>query len=263
INLTASSATSGVSYSWIGPGYSSSTQNPSISNSTVSMSGDYIVTATLDGCSRTDTATVLVKFTPASVTLSNNGPICAGDTLKLNSSASTTGVSYTWVGPNSFGTGTQNGAVANATPAATGWYKMTVDMNGCTYIDSTYAVVNPIPATPTLSYNNPLCLGETLNLTASTVSGASYTWAGPGSYGANTQNTSRLNMSWNDTGTYSVVTSIGNCAAPAATIKVNMNPVPFVVIFPTPGDSICVGDAVTFTALPNNAGGTPQYRWVV
>jgi len=264
INLTASSTTGGVSYSWTGPNsFTSSVQNPTISNSTMGMSGDYIVTTDLNGCNRQDTTTVTVKPQPAAVTLSNNGPVCAGDTLKVNSTVSTTGAGYAWAGPNGFTASTQNAAIANAATNATGWYIMTVDLNGCTYRDSTYATVNAIPATPGISYNNPLCLGETLNLSASTVSGAAYTWGGPGNFSANTQNASRINMAWNDTGTYTVITTMNGCTSPAASMKVNMNPVPFVVIFPTPGDSICQGDAVTFTALPNNAGGTPQYRWVV
>lgn len=52
IMLTASSITQGVSYSWSGPmGYSSSTQNPVLSNITTGMAGNYTVAAILNGCS--------------------------------------------------------------------------------------------------------------------------------------------------------------------------------------------------------------------
>lgn len=264
LNLTAASSSSGVSYSWTGPGsFSSSVQNPAITNSTVSMSGDYIVTADLNGCSRKDTTTVTVNPQPSATTLSSNSPLCAGDTLYLSSTASSIGVSYGWTGPNGFSASTQNTLVANTTTAATGWYKMTATLNSCAYTDSIYTTVNAIPATPVATYNNPLCIGETLNLSATTVSGATYTWNGPGSFNANTQNPSRSNSSFSDTGTYTVTATISGCTSPAASVRVSINPVPFVVIFPTPADSICQGDPVTFTALPNNAGGTPQYRWVV
>ncbi len=264
LNLTAASSTSGVTYSWAGPGsFTSAAQNPAVTNSTVSMSGDYIVTADLNGCSRKDTTTVIVNPQPAAVTLTSNAPVCAGDTLYLNSTASSTGVSYGWTGPNSISATTQNTYIANATTAATGWYTMTVGLNSCSYTDSIYATVHPIPATPVATYNNPLCIGETLNLSATTVSGATYTWNGPGSFNANTQNPSRSNSSFSDTGTYTVTATVSGCVSPSASLKVNINAIPFVVIFPTPADSICQGDPVTFTALPNNAGGTPQYRWVV
>lgn len=266
LNLTATSSTSGVSYSWTGPGsFTSSVQSPSVANSTVAMSGDYIATATLNGCISKDTITVTVNPQPAAVTLSSSpSPSgCAGDTLYLNSTTSSTGVSYNWTGPNSFSATSQNSYIPNATTAATGWYKITLGLNNCTFEDSVYATINPIPATPVAGYGNPLCIGETIYLTAGTVSGATYTWTGPANFSANTQNPSRSNASFNDTGTYTVTATAGGCTSPTASVKVHINPVPFVVIFPTPADSICQGDAVTFTALPNNAGGTPLYRWVV
>ncbi len=106
-----------------------------------------------------------------------------------------------------------------------------------------------------------MCVGETLQLNATTVSGATYNWTGVGNYNANTQNPTRVNMQFGDTGTYSVTATVNGCTSPASQIKVNINPVPFVVIFPTPGDSICVGDQASFTALPNNHAGTPTYQW--
>ncbi|MBZ0100172.1 MAG: T9SS type A sorting domain-containing protein, partial [Taibaiella sp.] len=264
LNFTATTSTSGVSWSWNGPGsFSSSNQNPSITNTTTAMSGDYMVAAILNGCNRKDTITVLVKPLPAPVTASNNSPVCAGDTLKVFSTASTGGVTYSWTGPNSFNAGTQNSFVNGATTAATGWYRLTVDLNGCITKDSTNATVHPIPGTPNVSYSTPMCAGETLQLNASTVPGATYTWTGVGGYNANTQNPTRSNMQFGDTGTYSVTASANGCTSPTGSIKVNINPVPFVVIFPTPGDSICVGEQASFTALPNNHGGTPTYKWYV
>jgi hypothetical protein len=40
-----------------------------------------------------------------------------------------------------------------------------------------------------------------------------------------------------------------------------INPVPFVAIYPVPGDTICQGSTVTFVALPANAGANVTYRW--
>lgn len=266
LNLTATTSTNGVSYSWAGPGsFSSLAQNPSINNTTTTMSGDYIVTANLNGCTRKDTTTVTINPQPAAVTLSSlpSPAGCTGDTLYLSSTASSTGVSYSWTGPGGFSASTQNTTRPNLTPAATGWYKMTVGLGSCSYVDSIHVTINSIPATPVATYNNPLCIGETLKLAASTVNGTTYTWNGPGGFNSNAQNPSRTNSSFNDTGLYSVTTTANGCTSPAATMRVSINPIPFVVIFPTPADSICQGDAVTFTVLPNNAGGTPQYRWVV
>jgi hypothetical protein len=262
LNLTATTSTSGVSWSWIGPGsYSSTSQNPSVNNTNVAMSGVYTATATLNGCSVADTVHVLVKPSPTPASASSNSPVCAGDTLHITIGTSTTGVSYSWAGPNSFSANTQNTYVAGSTTAASGWYVATLNLNGCLHKDSTQATVHPIPATPAVSYSNPMCVGETLQLNATTVNNATYNWTGVGNYSSTLQNPTRGNMQFGDTGTYSVTATINGCTSPAGQVKVYINPVPFVVIFPTPGDSICVGEQASFTALPNNHGGTPAYQW--
>jgi len=264
LHLSSVSSTSGVSYSWAGPNsFASSAQDTSVANSTVAMSGDYILTANLNGCTRKDTTTVLVKPLPAAVTLSNNGPLCAGDTLHLSSTASTTGSTYNWSGPGSFSAATQNTNRANTTTGMTGWYKMLVGLNGCTYADSTYATIHAIPAVPNISYTNPLCVGEALNLGTATVSGASYSWAGPGNFSSASQNPARSNMQFGDTGSYKLAVTVNGCTSDTATATVHINPLPFVVIFSAPADSICQGDRVNFTALPNNHGGSPTYQWYV
>ncbi|HEY9176111.1 MAG TPA: T9SS type A sorting domain-containing protein, partial [Flavipsychrobacter sp.] len=158
---------------------------------------------------------------------------------------------------------TQNTNRINTTAAMTGWYKMLVNLNGCSFIDSTYATVHPIPAVPNISYTNPLCVGETLSLGTTTVSGASYSWSGPGSFSSSSQNPSRSNMQFGDTGTYKLTTTVNGCTSDTGTASVHINPLPFVVILANPADSICQGDRVNFTALPNNHGGTPAYQWYV
>lgn len=264
LHLSSTSSTGGVSYSWAGPGgFTSVAQDTSIANSSTTMSGDYIVTANLNGCNRKDTTTVLVKPLPAAVTLSNNSPLCAGDTLHLLSTASSTGASYNWTGPGSFSAATQNADRANSTAGMSGWYKMLVGLNGCSYADSTYATIHPIPAVPNISYSNPLCIGETLNLGTTTVSGAAYSWSGPGNFSSSSQSPTRSNMQFGDTGMYQLTTTVNGCTSDTGTASIKINPLPFVVIFANPSDSICQGDRVNFTALPNNHGGTPAYQWYV
>ncbi|MCB0696028.1 MAG: T9SS type A sorting domain-containing protein, partial [Chitinophagaceae bacterium] len=234
-----------------------------ISNTTTAMSGDYIVTIDSNGCLNKDTVTVLIKPLPTPVTASSNTPVCAGDTLKVFSTASSTGATYTWIGPGSYSANTQNSSRANAASNMTGWYKITVTLNGCTTLDSTYATVTAIPSAPSITFNNPLCTGETLHLQASSVSGATYSWTGPGSFTAAVQNPDRNAMQFGDTGTYKATATVNGCVSPEGSITVHINPVPFVVILANPADSICQGDPVVFTALPNNYGGTPNYQWKV
>src|SRR5690606_12021212 len=71
------------------------------------------------------------------------------------------------------------------------------------------------------------------------------------------------NMQFGDTGSYKVTATANGCTSPEGSVQVGLNANPFVVIFSNPADSICQGDPVLFTALPNNHGGTPAYQWKV
>lgn len=265
IQLTAGNAGSGVVYKWSGPsGYTASgVQNPVINNSTPAMAGYYIVTADRSGCLEQDTIDVGVFSVPASVSATTNSPICVGDSLLISVDTSSAGVSYSWSGPNNFTRNGQHTFIAPATVQASGWYVATVSNNGCLFKDSTQVFVYPIPAKPVASYTSPVCGGETLRLSATTVNGASYNWKGPGNFTASIQNAQRPGLQIPDTGFYLVSATVNGCASPSDSVKVSINPTPFVVIQAQPGDTICQGDAATFIALPNNHSGTPTYLWYV
>lgn len=64
--------------------------------------------------------------------------------------------------------------------------------------------------------DGPVCLGSSVNLTATTVSGASYSWTGPNGFSAAVQNPT-LNYSANTAGTYTVVVTAAGCTATAYT----------------------------------------------
>jgi gliding motility-associated-like protein len=248
LNLNATQV-SGAAYLWTGPNsFSASTQNTTIPNATTAASGTYSVTATIAGCtSPAGTVTAVINPIPATPTASSNCPICAGSTLNLNAST-VTGASYSWTGPNSFSSAQQNPSIANATTAAGGIYSVTATVAGCTSPAGTVAVtVNPIPATPAASSNSPVCQGNTLSLNATTVSGAAYSWTGPNSFSASTQNTTIANATTAASGTYSVTATIAGCTSPAGTVNVVVNPIPA-----TPSASsnspVCAGSTLSLNA---------------
>jgi beta-galactosidase len=75
-------------------------------------------------------------------------------------------------------------------------------------------------AAPTVGYNSPIYAGMTLNLTASTVAGATYSWTGPNGFTSTNQNPSIANATIAAAGDYSVTATIGDCTSVPATVTV-------------------------------------------
>ena len=222
LNLTASAITEGT-YGWTGPnGFTSSAQNPSITNATSAASGAYSVTVTVGGCtSLPATTTATVTSTPAP-TAGDNGPLCAGSTLHLTASA-VAGASYSWTGPNGFASTAQNPSITNTTMAASGTYGVTAILGGCpSAAATTDVIVNAIPAAPTAGNNGPACVGSTLNLTAPAIAGAAYSWTGPNGFSSTDQNPTIANATTNAAGVYSVAVTVGACSSAAGTTAVTV-----------------------------------------
>jgi hypothetical protein len=201
---------------------------------------------------------VLIKPLPAIPTASNNGPLCTGATLNL-SAAGTAGASYSWTGPNSFNAGSQNPSRLSVTTADAGWYKVTANLNGCTAKDSANVVVRPVTPVPTAGSNSPVCVGGILNLTALTITGASYSWSATG-FSSNLQNPSKINMQTSDAGTYTVIASVNGCPSAPSTTTVVVNTGPSVAAYASPSSTICTGASLAMVAVPNNVS-TPTYQW--
>jgi beta-galactosidase len=97
------------------------------------------------------------------------------------------------------------------------------------------------PAAPTVGYNSPIYAGMTLNLTASTVAGATYSWTGPNGFTSTNQNPSIANATAAAAGIYSVTATVGGCASAPATETVTVNP-PASMSFQALGDGSLILD---------------------
>ena len=241
LKLNCNNAGAGASHSWTGPGsFSSPAQNPVLPGVAVSHSGDYILTASLNGCIKNDTVTVLVKPMPAIPSVNNNGPLCDGDTLQLFAQSSTPGVSYSWTGP-AYSSSQQNPVILNASTLHTGSYLVTATLNGCTTAPiATYAVVNLIPATPSASSNSPVCAGGVLNLlSSSATAGVNYIWSGPNNFTSNQQNPVISPAPVNGSGNYTVVAELNGCTSSGSgTTNVVVSNVSSLGVSPSPNDTL-------------------------
>ncbi|MCP9769031.1 hypothetical protein EGI22_14025, partial [Lacihabitans sp. LS3-19] len=250
IGVSTSNGTSPYSYSWTGPNsFTSTLQNPSISNVTSAEAGVYTVLVTdAATCFFTATASITVNALPVP-NPGTNSPVCVGQNINLTSSG---GISYQWTGPNGFSSNSQNPTINNAALNQSGNYAVTVtNALGCTASAQVAVSVNPLP-TPAAGNDSPVCEGGTVNLNAS--GGTSYSWSGPDGFSSNSQNPQISNIALIAGGIYTVtVTDANGCTATAQT-TVTVNPLPN----PIAGNDspVCEGGTVNL-----NASGGTSYSW--
>ncbi|MFY7908867.1 MAG: 3-coathanger stack domain-containing protein [Emticicia sp.] len=250
LNLSSAQSTS---YVWTGPNsFSSTEQNPSISNVTTAANGVYTLTVTnSNGCSASATTNVIVNALPVPNPTSDS-PKCVGTTLSFNSVAGMT--SYAWTGPNSFSSSVQTPSISNVTSAANGVYTLTVvNSNGCSASATTSVTINTLPV-PNPSNDSPKCTGTTLSFN-SVAEMTSYAWTGPNSFSSSVQTPSISNVTAAANGVYTLtVTNLNGCSA-SATTNVTINPLP--VPNPTSNSPKCVGTTLSF----NSVAGMTTYAW--
>jgi gliding motility-associated-like protein len=273
LNLTATSATAGVTYNWTGPNsFTSSVQNPSIANVTTAASGNYLVTATLNSCiSPAGTTNVLVNATPVITGPAKSDPTSCGSStgsITLNGLLASTSytVNYTknTVAQTATISSNASGSLVIPLLPAGVYANITVALGSCTSSAvGPFTLTDPAPPTALIASNNgPLCENSTLNLAASTTtSGAvTYAWTGPNSFTSAVQNPSVSSIATTATGTYTVTATLNNCSS-TATTTVSVRPYP-VVNFTTPTFVCMPNGTVNFTnqtTVPDNS--TLTYVW--
>ncbi len=168
--------------------------NP-VQNTTITQTTTYTVTYTngSDSC----TTSLTVNVPPG--TTADAGPdqtICVGDPAVLIGAAPVTtdnGATYAWTSGAGSGTinlgGGVNGQVS-VSPAVTTTYTLTVTFNGCSMTDDVTITVENCACNVTAANSGPICSapGLTVDLTASNIPGATYSWTGPSGFIGNVQN---------------------------------------------------------------------------
>ncbi|MGI4021129.1 MAG: PKD-like domain-containing protein [Janthinobacterium lividum] len=221
-------AVTGATYSWTGPdNFTSNLQNPVIPTATSRAEGTYSLTITVNDCtSDAGSTNVIINPTPITPVAGSNSPICAGETINLTAN-NIPGATYSWTGPEGYTSAVQNPVIDNARVAATGTYTVKATVNGCISAGGTVDVtVNPIPVAPTLSSNSPVCETNSLNLSANSIEGATYSWTGPNNFTSNLQNPIIPSAIPENSRTYYCTASVNGCISPAASITVTVYPKP-------------------------------------
>jgi hypothetical protein len=184
----------------------------------------------------TDSIVINVPVAPQ-VTASNNGPICEFSSATLT--ATSANGTFEWL------PGNLSGASVSVTPSSTTTYTCVVtDINGCTNLDTTSVVVNPLPSVT--ASTNAICAGDTATITASGAS--TYQWF-PGNLTG-----SSITVSLTTSTTYTVTgTDVNGCSSNAI-VTVNVNPLPQVAL--ASQGTHCVDDAPFTITGATPAGGS-------
>jgi Tfp pilus assembly protein PilE len=242
INLASSG---GTTYSWSGPNaYASTLQNPLIANSTSINQGVYaVVVQNINSCSASATAIVVVNPVPTAT--ASISTVCLGGNINLTSAG---GVTYSWTGPSTFTSTSQNPIIPNSTLSNQGVYSVVVkNANNCTASATTSLSINGLPTTS----GSTVCVNGNINLAVSTAN--SYSWTGPNSFTSTIRTPVLLNASPSNQGTYTAnVTFLNGCTATAtASVTVNALPIPTAT-----GGAVCLG-----TSINLSGSGGVSYSW--
>jgi gliding motility-associated-like protein/uncharacterized repeat protein (TIGR01451 family) len=157
------------------------------------IAGNYKDTlATVHGCDSIIVTQLTVNFV---YNVNNPQTICNGNSYNIN------GHTYTIAGN----------------------YKDTLTtVHGCDSIVVTQLTVTQLPVAVANS-NSPVCSGNSIDLTAQTVTGATYSWTSTGGYSSSDQNPDILSASLSDAGAYSLIVSANGCSSSPSTVTVIVN----------------------------------------
>ncbi|MBI3521224.1 MAG: gliding motility-associated C-terminal domain-containing protein, partial [Bacteroidetes bacterium] len=181
VSLTASGATN---YTWMPMSVSgASVTDTPITSTTYTVSGDN------GGCVVSTTVFVNVSTGPASVTaIANNTITCSSPTISLTGNSTTSGVVYSWSGPNSY-----TSAVQSPTDIiAAGDYTLSVSdpLSGCATTATTTVVSNTVAPVVGIIVPGPV-LGcnatVTLAVVTSPTIALTFDWSGPSSFTSSVQ----------------------------------------------------------------------------
>jgi hypothetical protein len=291
VTFTATPTNGGASpsYQWKLNGSNVGTNSNTYSNAALA-NGDVVscVMTSNASCLTTPTATsnditmvVSATVVPSvSIAADPGNTICAGTNVTFTATPTNGGASpsYQWK-LNGNNVGTNSNTYSNATLA-------NGDVVTCEMVSS-FACASPATATSnviTMTVNplitpsvsiaanpgNTICAGTNVTFTATPTNGGaspSYQWKLNGNnVGTNSDTYSNASLANGDVITC-VMTSNANCASPttvtsnAITMTVNPLLTPSVSIAASPGNTICAGTNVTFTATPTNGGASPSYQW--
>lgn len=271
LNLTATTSAVNASFSWTGPGgYTSSDQNPSISNAPLSAAGVYSLTITVNSCtSPAATTNVVINARPATPVVTSPIDYCQFATTTALSATALPLHNLFWYTAASGGTGVATAPVpSSSSPGTTTYYVSQETPEQCEGNRAPIVVIiNPTPVlTPQAQ---TICSSQSFNITPSgsgVPAGTSYSWAAPVVTGGLTNGaagTSQASIAGTlnnptdnvQTATYTVNPQTGNCPGNPFQVVITVNPAPRVEFAPAADQIICSGQTTQSVNLSSPSPG--------
>lgn len=212
VQVTSSSTTQGVTYSWTGPnGFTSDDQNPMVDEG-----GTYVVEVMApNGCVSDTTIIVDQDFDePENVTAIGGTLTCTSGILNISGNSTSANVTYEWTGPNGF-----TSAGDNVDVTESGTYTLIVTgSNGCT--STAEAMVENDSNVPTALADGGevTCLVPLINLNGQSNTGIDFLWTGPNGF-----TSTEPNPAVDEAGTYTLLVTAANGCDNTIDVEVTVN----------------------------------------
>jgi len=146
-------------------------------------------------------------------------------------------------------------ATPTFTPSSVDTYSFQLYVyDGLDYSGYDSVTVTVHPPAPAAGNDGPLCVGATLHLTASTVSGATYAWTGPNGFTSNAQSPSIANVTTSAAGVYAVTATVNGIASAAGSTMAAVDALP--AASASGSATICAG-----SSTPLTGGGGTSCAW--
>ncbi len=192
-----------------------------------------------------------------------NGPLCAGQTLRLTAPGAPAGATYAWTGPNGFTSTQAAPTVANVTIAAGGTYALTIRQGGCAATATVNVTVAAVPTQPAAFAARRCGPGTVALAPAAPPVGVTYRWyatataATPLATGATF---TTPNLAATTTYYVSAYRTGGGCESTRRAVSATINAPPVATLTAGGATTLCPGASVTLTAANAGTGATYQFR---
>ncbi len=220
----------------------------------------YLKASNAQGCTTIDSTFITVHPLSVGNLLPATDSLCEGDALVLR--ALVTGSQYQWNGPNGYSSTLQQPSALASTLNTAGAYTLELtDTNGCVRYDTLQVIVSVVPTAPSLAPLAPLCVGDSVLLTVTAVTGYQYQWQRwpQGTVVSNTNSYLIDPVSSADSGQYYVTIINGNCRINSSNrVLVEVRDPQAVTVFAGLDQQLCgqANAVLTATGLPTGYLGT-------